>query len=420
MSLQSCLFEVLLYLDVEDCVRIGLVSKSWWRGVRNPSIWRAQCKMVWGLSDSEIISGEEAEQFRNIAEQFWKYRSVYGDIKLFWDKIKTWMTHSSPRMLMTLNNPATEGELDAVETKLGIKLTLPFRCFYKFHNGQDFDHPGKGDTQPFANLDGTQVDEYVSDTGKNSHDHCVGMFGGWSLYDMHVSMGLLSLDMVAIGFFSLINVRNSAHKTLPFAADLTRGTPQLLRQVCSGPNEGQIEWSGADSVGHKASNSFMEYLQQYMSRIENGVYRSRLGEIMLFPCGNSLGATTTESHGMRIEASPLLVPFQSDNNVKCFTYRLTITSISATCQLHTRSWYTRDMNMNDTHAVIRSNAIIGYYPSFKPGDSWEYASATRSTDDWSQFGGSLSFFPGTLMNPTGSEFNCDIDPMTLSMTHTDN
>eukprot|EP01060_Flectonema_neradi_P008619 TRINITY_DN16158_c0_g1_i1.p1 TRINITY_DN16158_c0_g1~~TRINITY_DN16158_c0_g1_i1.p1 ORF type:complete len:416 (+),score=42.17 TRINITY_DN16158_c0_g1_i1:48-1295(+) len=410
MLLQGSLFEVLLYLEVEEYVPLGLVCKKWWNQISNPALWRVQCKMVWAVSEEDMVVGEEMSMFRELASQYWKYRAEYSGIKYFWDDLKKWMKAESPRMLSTLRPPATEEDLDLLEKHTGSKLPLELRCFYKFHNGQEIDVSCEESLNlPLPNLDGIQVSEYVKAIGKASHDLCLGMFGGWSLYDMHVSMGLIPLNKI-------IQQIPQNTSVIPFARDLTGSTRQLLVQFLAGPRNGAIAWSGG-RTGYQAAASLQEYLKTFMNRIKEKIYRPRLGEIQLYPCGNALGATTTEMNGMRIEASPLLVPHQSDDGMQCFAYRLTITSVSATCQLRTRTWYTRDSNMQNTHVVLRGNAIVGYCPSFKPGDSWEYASATRSTEDWSQFGGSLSFIPGTLMNPEGPEFDCDIDPMTLTLNH---
>lgn len=57
-----------------------------------------------------------------------------------WKKIEDWMTLNHPTMIETLNIPASQYELEEIESFLGQVLPKYFKEFYSIHNGQTWTH----------------------------------------------------------------------------------------------------------------------------------------------------------------------------------------------------------------------------------------------------------------------------------------
>ncbi|KAJ9452094.1 F-box protein SKIP16 [Diplonema papillatum] len=420
MEMKPCLLEVTEYMEMDSVVRMARVCKAWKAELASGNHWKKKCQSMWGLNEDEIDAADPLLTFNQYAAKYWKYSTVFGPVRAMWKRFEAWMVRHSPGMLATLNPPASEEDLDTWEKMLGAPLPLSLRCVYKLHNGQA--KPADDwNKVPFPTLDGTQEDEWTQQTGKTYHGKCLGMLGGWSLYDSHTSLFLLSIQdaMKSHGILSnhgLIGIGWSSNYAVvgkSFASKRACGDFTYMMLKCPTTREGFQNF-------HVAGRSLPGYMNMIVTRLEQGVYRARLGEILLHPCGNHLGATTTETNGMVIEASPLLLPSRSVPGELGFTYRLTITCKAGSCQLFLRTWKSRSDPNEGFEEVVKGQGVVGHLPVFttdqKDGTyrQWAYASATSVEGAWGQMGGSLTFVPGTLQQPAGPHFDATIEPMTLT------
>ncbi|KFM25393.1 F-box protein SKIP16 [Auxenochlorella protothecoides] len=88
-----------------------------------------------------------------------------------WKDIETWLSKNCPQIIRTLRPGATERQLRAAEATLGFPLPPGLRMILRVHDGQFLRPRGRW----------------------QSLDAFCGIFGGYSLYDDYVTMGLLSL-----------------------------------------------------------------------------------------------------------------------------------------------------------------------------------------------------------------------------------
>ena len=428
LDLDACLFVecVSEYLGVEDLLSVGAVSKHWRSTANTHRVWKRLCGSVWGA----VPEADELafDVFTRIAADNWKYRSCYAAVNGVWDRFKAWTAVHSPELGKTLNGPASEEALDVAEAALGHPLPLDVRCFYKIHNGQAL--PSHSSPTPLPLLDGTQEDEWAEEYGRTYHPYTLGLFGAWSAYNQHDCLWFLSAQQATqeikvegdiryfpVGRSWLTQPQYLCIQTQEHVGNVKRRPAWSLSY--SGPI-GQCPHAANRSLPRNdnyflAGHSLLGYFRAYVSRLEQGVYRARLGQIQLFPCGGHMGSTVTETNGVVIEASPLLVPSQSSVHRLTFIYRITMSSKTNACQLHTRTWKCRDNPEAPLQLLMHDTAVIGFYPMVGPDHKpWEYCSATNTNGGfWGQMGGSLGFVPGTLQEPQGPEFEAEIKPMTL-------
>lgn len=53
-----------------------------------------------------------------------------------WQRLEAWLRTKNPKLLVDLNPPASDFDIQTLEQKLGIKLPMDFIDFLKVHNGQ--------------------------------------------------------------------------------------------------------------------------------------------------------------------------------------------------------------------------------------------------------------------------------------------
>lgn len=101
--------------------------------------------------------------------------SLVKRVKKCWDKLRNWLTINFPEAESTLNKGASEDDIQELEKILKVKLPLPTRILYRFHDGQDFE------------------DKHF----QNSLVGCpLGIIGGYSFYNHLVTVYLLPLRQV--------------------------------------------------------------------------------------------------------------------------------------------------------------------------------------------------------------------------------
>jgi len=103
--------------------------------------------------------------------------SLVKRVKSCWDRLKSWLTTNFPEVKATLGRGASEGEIQELERILKVKLPLPTRLLYRFHDGQNL-------------------------TGENLNTDAaaclLGLIGGYCFYDHLVNVYLLPLHEVIL------------------------------------------------------------------------------------------------------------------------------------------------------------------------------------------------------------------------------
>eukprot|EP01063_Lacrimia_lanifica_P029328 TRINITY_DN4455_c0_g2_i1.p1 TRINITY_DN4455_c0_g2~~TRINITY_DN4455_c0_g2_i1.p1 ORF type:complete len:479 (+),score=148.11 TRINITY_DN4455_c0_g2_i1:69-1505(+) len=438
--LTACAAPIIEYLTPEDVVQAAAVSKRWRHSMTNPVVWQGRCRADWGMEDGEMEGGAYAA-YCGMARRYLRFRECYGPIRRLWRRYENWMRAHSPHMLASLNPGATVEELDRAMGAAGVQLPLEVQCFYAIHDGQKL--PTRGaERVPLHFLDGSQEDEWAGHTGTDHHPACLGMFGGWSAYNAHASLFFLKFDHMVrmkredeargIDYFPVgFDVTSAEDPTmsqcllLQSAAYTSERSTRPAWSVCYNGASGGCPYAASRGTQNTnyflAGGSLLGHVNTLVTRLETGVYRARLGEVQLFPCGNALGATTTTTNGVTIEASPLLIPHASSPHRHVYVYRVTLKG-SIDAQMNFRTWTTRKRREDPFDTVVHARAVVGYHPIVGPEvKPWEYASMTAVEGEahWEEMGGALSFVPGSLKSPTGDEFNAPISPMTLAYVEQD-
>lgn len=95
--------------------------------------------------------------------------------KRCWDKLEDWLSANFPEAKATLRRGASEADLAEVEEVLKVKLPLPTRILYRFHDGQEI----ADDDSTTTSLGGSR-----------------GLIGGYFFYGHLVNVYLLPLNQV--------------------------------------------------------------------------------------------------------------------------------------------------------------------------------------------------------------------------------
>lgn len=95
-------------------------------------------------------------------------------VKRCWDRLKNWLSINFPEALLTLREGASEADIQELENALKVKLPLPTRILYRFHDGQE--------------LKGRYVDSIQG--------FPLGIIGGYTFYNRTVNVYILPLRQV--------------------------------------------------------------------------------------------------------------------------------------------------------------------------------------------------------------------------------
>jgi hypothetical protein len=182
------------YLTPEELCRCNSICKAFSSSVHHPTLWKYWL-ISFGVISIEYPPGYPLEQQQNTYMDCfiaWKLSFPHYSMhdvrqtKIWWSRFSSWCASYAPEILLTLNPPATESQLNSIETHFIETLPLSLRLFYRFHNGQ---------TIPF-------------DLDRNTHHNSLGwgLFGGTHYYDSFVNLRFVSLD-------SLREITHSCRRT---------------------------------------------------------------------------------------------------------------------------------------------------------------------------------------------------------------
>ncbi|KAL6774215.1 CEHC1 [Auxenochlorella protothecoides x Auxenochlorella symbiontica] len=179
----DALLIVVEYLDAKVLAKISCVQRAWRYALSSPTaqhLWLRALGRDWG---DETAAGPPDRKCRGQPPHC-LYREwvmfaggccpVAQAVVRAWKDIETWLSKNCPQIIRTLRPGATERQLRAAEATLGFPLPPGLRMILRVHDGQFLRPRGRW----------------------QSLDAFCGVFGGYSLYDDYVTMGLLSLGEI--------------------------------------------------------------------------------------------------------------------------------------------------------------------------------------------------------------------------------
>lgn len=227
-------------------------------------------------------------------------------VKRCWDRIKTWLASNFPEVEETLCKGASEVDIQVLEGTLKVKLPLPTRILYRFHNGQEFASDDQADSTVVSSL---------------------GLIGGYSFYNHLVNVYLLPIRQVILETRQIISHLgfSSRSKYVVVAASSTESEKFFFLNCTNGQlyvgtrnlaTDGEmIPCVPHDMIslarGDQQQDAMLLWLEEHGRRLENGIIKLREEEnvrsICLFPEEPPV-CSTTVTNGVQV-GEYLLCPF---------------------------------------------------------------------------------------------------------------
>ncbi|XVE81024.1 hypothetical protein DITRI_Ditri15bG0029600 [Diplodiscus trichospermus] len=138
---------ILSKLGPAGAVRVSRVSNGLRLSAFEDSLWAEFCAQELHLSTPQDHHGNPAPSFK-AAYQLWrKAFAMYPwplvkRVKRCWEKLKKWLSNNFPEAEATLRRGASESDIQRLDTLLKVKLPLPTRLLYRFHDGQELKEKG--------------------------------------------------------------------------------------------------------------------------------------------------------------------------------------------------------------------------------------------------------------------------------------
>jgi len=117
-----------------------------------------------------------------------------------------------------------------------------------------------------------------------------------------------------------------------------------------------------------------------------------------------------KKHQIDVKVKPLYLPHQSEpeNGKYVFSYTVTLSNTgSMAARLLTRHWIIT--NGNGGKEEVKGAGVVGEHPNLKPGESYQYTSASVLVTPVGTMGGSYQ-----MRAEDGTEFRATIPTFTLS------
>ncbi|GLU04902.1 hypothetical protein SLE2022_220300 [Rubroshorea leprosula] len=417
---------ILSKLGPDDIVRVSCVSNRFRDSASADSLWSKIC-----LDDLDLVSpqdpqGNPAPSFK-AAYQLWREAfAMYPwplvlRVKRCWGKLKSWLSKNYPEAEATLRGGASESDIEQLERLLKVKLPLPTRVLYRFHDGQELAE---------NKLTGNSL-------------LLLGIIGGYHFYDHLVNVYLLPLSQVIVetrkarrrqGF-------SSRSKYIVVAASLTFNEKLFFLNCTNGQlyvGTGKLSTDGEmipcvpnslirsvhDSSGDQHQDAMLLWLEEHGRRLESGIIKVREQEkirsISLFP-EVPPSCSIAVTNGVKIRPSAVFVPewanLQHDSEKYLFAYSIRMSLLPDgciingrtfnSCQLYRRHWL---IHSNDAIAFDGGGeAVIGEYPPLCPGEEeFIYESCTGGPSSLGSMEGHFTFVPGRLADPEGAQFEVQV------------
>ncbi|KAG6767616.1 hypothetical protein POTOM_028828 [Populus tomentosa] len=392
---------ILTKLGPKETVKVSCVSKKFKDLASEESLWSLFCRQDLDLSAPLDHHGNHLPSFKIVCldvqfgtatyklwrEAFRMYPwPLVKRVKSCWDRLTSWLTMNFPEVKATLGKGASEGEIQKLERILKVKLPLPTRLLYRFHDGQHFS--GKNLSSGMAGCP-------------------LGLIGGYCFYNHLVNVYLLSLHEVIsktreivwhlnlpntseyivvaasssyIGKFFFLNCSDGqlyvGTQNFPTDAEMMPCVPQALISPVH------------DFKSDQQQDAMLLWLEEHGRRLHNGMIKpldkGNIKSISQFPEESPLCSTAVTS-GVKVRASAVFVPEAVDlediSRKYVFAYSIRMSLLPegciingmhfSSCQLHLRHWVIR---ANDTVVSnVNAEAVIGKGPPVWPSrcNNWE-------------------------------------------------
>ncbi|XP_011011512.1 PREDICTED: F-box protein SKIP16-like isoform X2 [Populus euphratica] len=425
---------ILTKLGPKEIVKVSCVSKKFKDLASEESLWLLFCRQDLDLSAPLDHHGNHLPSFKATytlwREAFRMYPwPLVKRVKSCWDRLTSWLTANFPEVKATLGKGASEVEIQKLERILKVKLPLPTRLLYRFHDGQHFS--GKN---PSSGMAGCPL----------------GLIGGYCFYNHSVNVYLLSLREVIsktreivrhlnlpdtskyivvaasssyIGKFFFLNCSDGqlyvGTQNFPTDAEMMPCVPQALISPVHDFNSDQQQ------------DAMLLWLEEHGRRLHNGMIKllskGNIKSISQFPEESPLCSTAVTS-GVKVRASAVFVPEAADlediSRKYVFAYSIRMSLLPegciingmhfSSCQLHLRHWV---ISANDTVVSnINAEAVIGKFPLLFPGENeFVYESCTPLPTSTGSVEGSFTFVPGRLADPKGIPFKVEVGRFPLQL-----
>ncbi|GMI92973.1 SKP1/ASK-interacting protein 16 [Hibiscus trionum] len=425
---------ILSKLGPTDTLRVSCVTKRLKLSASEDSLWAQFCFQHLHLSTPQDHQGNPAPSFK-AAYQLWREAfamypwPLVKRVKRFWDKLKKWLSNNFPEAEATLRRGASESDIQQLQTFLKVKLPLPTRLLYRFHDGQEL-----------------TVDEHSTASLGSS----LGIIGGYSFYHHLVNVYLLPISQVIVETRGLIRHLGFSRRSkyIVVAASSTYseklfflncnngqlyvGTRNLFtvgEMIQCVPNT--LLRSVHDLHGDQQQDGMLLWLEEHGRRLENGIIKVReeenLRSISLFPELPPL-CSTAVTNGVQVRASAVFIPEfadlegEADKYLFAYSIRMSLlpegciingTTFSS-CQLNRRHWIIRANE--DIVSDVNGEAVIGKFPLLHRGeDEFVYESCTHLSSSSGSVEGSFTFVPGRLADLKGSPFEVQVARFPLQL-----
>lgn len=425
---------ILSKLGPEDAVKVCCVSKRLRDSSSENALWSKFCRDDLDLVSPQDPQGNTAPSFK-AAYQLWREAfAMYPwplvmRVQRCWGKLKSWLSKNYPEVEATLRGGASESDINQVESLLRVKLPLPTRVLYRFHDGQE--SAGKEISGNILLL--------------------LGIIGGYCFYNHLVNIYLLPLSQVIVqsrevirhlGFSSrskyvVVAASSTPSKKLFFLnctnGQLYVGTKNLRvdgEMMQCVPNS--LIRSVHDYNGDQHQDAMLLWLEEHGRRLENGIIKVReqdkIRSISLFPEIPPL-CSIEVTNGVQVRASAVFVPEYSglkeeEDTKYYFTYSIRMSLLPEgciinginfiSCQLYERHWIIR---ANDTIVGnVDGEAVIGQYPLLRPGEEeFVYESCSPLPESPGSIEGHFTFVPGSLVDRKGGPFEVQVGRFPLQL-----
>ncbi|EFA80218.1 cyclin-like F-box containing protein [Heterostelium album PN500] len=143
------------------------------------------------------------------------------------------------------------------------------------------------------------------------------------------------------------------------------------------------------------ANSFQEFLEQHVVKLETNVLTLRDNVISRYPEYSNF-ISQVKTNGIWVKGSAVYVPEERGSGDYSFFYRISMwmdkdEDASYSAQLITRHWDISTPSRTDT---VDGEGVIGEFPKLTPGDKFEYCSRCNvDSPNGSQMSGYFNFIP---------------------------
>ncbi|XP_056171314.1 F-box protein SKIP16 [Syzygium oleosum] len=431
MELESvgdlALHVILTKLGPEDVGRVACVNRKLRLSAAEDTLWSRFCSQELDLSAPLDPHGDPLPSFK-AAYQKWRDAfcmypwPLVRRVKRCWDGLQGWLLTNFPEAAATLRKGASEADIQELESVLRVKLPLPTRILYRFHDGQDF-----------ADSD------FTSSTLGGS----LGIIGGYSFYNHLVNVNLLPLKLVILETNHIIRHLGFSSRSnyVVVAASCTSGEKLFFLNCIDGqlhvgtrnlPIDGEMMpcvpnaliSSVHDRNADLQQDAMLLWLEEHGRRLQSGMIKLREGggirSICQFPEEPPL-CSTAITNGVRIRSSAVFVPefadLQNESEKYFFSYSIRMSLVPEGCmsnglpydfcQLNWRHWIIRanDAVVSD----VNGEAVIGKFPLLHSGGKeFVYESCTSLGSPRGSIEGTFTFVPGRLADPKGGPFSVQV------------